>query len=312
MRLNRATFRVAATTGVVAAGLTAGLAPQVAHAEPSAAADCRPAVFFTAGYKDGQTLDAFKGVQLPDSHQRIDVKYKDGVIPVVDDPALDGAVKGGVETELNAVRAFHGQCPDAKITLVGYSEGALVAGGTVEHLERTNEVPNHLVNAVLYGDPRRPKAPSGVAGMAGGVETNLPTFLGGMSMVGPHRFAGKIPVSEVCNENDGICNSPNIITNAQAVANGVQGYLQGDHGYRFDPLGEHAAPGDHFIPQPHRIAYGPPLPINVPTPQEMQAAGGNPNVDGIVKQVANGVNWDAVPQEAGFLRAIKVRADQIG
>jgi len=86
---------------------------------------------------------------------------------------------------------------------------------------------------------------------------------------------GDLAVRDVCNENDGICNSTNMITNLAAFANGLVGYASGDHGYDLNPARD-LGKGLVLHRQAPRVGYGPPLPIPVGTPwQIQQLLGGN-------------------------------------
>lgn len=197
------------------------------------------------------------------------VVYSAAIAPISGDKLMDESIAEGEANLDRAVRGFHAACPGSKITITGYSLGAIVAGNHLEKLANSNEIPHNLVNGVLYSDARRPGAPGrGLNGGAGGVMTTIPTFFPKATMQGPRKGFGDIPVRQVCNQNDAICNSENPITNLAAFANGWAGYLQGDHGYRLNPIDD-AGDGLTFINQTPRIQYGPPLPVPSPTPYEL-------------------------------------------
>ena len=267
----------------------------------SASGDCRPAVFETDGYGHGADLANFAhlNANFPADWQAIPIRYQDGVFPIKDPHPLKFAVQIAVDQELAAVRDFHARCPGAHITILGYSEGAAVGGDVLQKLSETNEIGADQINGVLYGDPKRPFSYSGIGGTAGGIETNLPTILPGVTMAGPHHF-GDIPVAEVCKENDGICNSANLFTNALAVANGIKGYFNGDHGYDFDPWRD-SAPGNTFIHQPvQQVGFGAPLPVALPTPWQLQRndpTGFSQQLTSILDQIGKALDWGSwVPQ----------------
>lgn len=274
MLRTRLATALAATASVVA-GITlatpALATPGKALTPSSAAPDtCTTPVFETDGYHSGQTLPNYAGFNghVPAGYEAHPVPYQDGVFPVVDAKALDDAVAGGKAALDAAVRAFHARCPDSPMVISGYSEGALVAGDELDALARASAIPHNLIKGVLYGDPRREFGDGGVGGVAGGIETNLPTILPGVTMRGPRGF-GDLAVHEICNENDGICNSTNMITNALAFANGLAGYASGDHGYDIDPVRDLGS-GLTLHLQPPRIGYGPPLPLPIGTPWQIQ------------------------------------------
>lgn len=243
------------------------------------AAECpATAVFETDGYNSGETLvnwnsSAFNA-NPPAGWQIIQVPYYAGVFPIVDRLALDASVTEGTARLERAVRDHHAACPDSRLVLAGYSEGAVVAGDVLAKFARGNDIPHGLLNGVLYGNPRRPFGDGGLGGVAGGIETNVPTILPGVTMLGGQDY-GDLAVRNVCNENDGICNSTNMITNLAAFANGLAGYAGGDHGYSLDPARD-VGSGLLLHRQPPRIGYGPPLPLPIGTPwQIQQALGGN-------------------------------------
>ncbi len=240
---------------------------------PAEAADCPgTAVFETDGYTAGESLVNWNNSRfnhnVPAGVQIIQVPYYAGVFPVVDRLALDASVAEGVGKLTTAVNGFHAACPGSHLTLAGYSEGAVVAGNVLENLAKSSAIPREQLNGVLYGNPRRPFGDGGRGGVAGGIETNLPSILPGVTMQGPHDYAG-IAVREVCNENDGICNSTNMITNLAAFANGLEGYRTGDHGYDLDPIRD-TGNGVTLNPQQPRIPYGAPLPLPIGTPWQIQ------------------------------------------
>jgi len=245
----------------------------------SAAPACAPtAVFETDGYTSGETLANWNASAFnanpPAGWQIIQVPYYAGVFPIVDRLALDASVAEGTARLERAVRDHHAACPSSRLVLAGYSEGAVVAGDVLAKFARGGDIPHGLLNGVLYGNPRRPFGDGGLGGIAGGIETNVPTILPGVTMKGGQDY-GNLAVRNVCNENDGICNSTNMITNLAAFANGLAGYAGGDHGYSLDPARDLGS-GLLLHRQPPRIAYGPPLPLPIGTPwQIQQLLGGN-------------------------------------
>ncbi|MFC5286715.1 cutinase family protein [Actinokineospora guangxiensis] len=267
--------RAMTLVAMMATAMVAGGAPATAA---QAQACAGTAVFQTDGYGNGETLANWNRSRFnaapPAGWQIVQVPYYAGVFPIVDRNALDASVAEGTAKLEQAVTSYHRACPGTRLVLAGYSEGAVVAGDVLERFARTSVVPHHLLNGVLYGNPRRDFGYGGAGGVAGGIETNVPTILPGVTMKGGQRY-GSLAVRNICNENDGICNSTNMITNLAAFANGLVGYAQGDHGYDLNPhrdLGR----GDTLHRQPHRIAHGAPLPLPIGTPwQIQQLLGGN-------------------------------------
>jgi len=233
---------------------------------PGGARDCaEKRIFEVGGHLDGRaTVYDKSNAALPAGVDFQQVPYSASIAPYPGDTvSMDDSVAEGIANLDQAVRSYHAQCPGARLTLSGYSEGAIVAGDELNKLSQEDGIPHDRINGVLYGDPRRP----GVAGGPGGIETNLPTVVPGITMKGPRGF-GDIAVQELCNENDGICNSENPITNLLGFANGVAGYFLGDHTYNIEPAA-FSGSGDTVYPQPPRIPHGPPLPVPAKTPYEM-------------------------------------------
>ncbi len=285
-----------------------------AYASPRAQTSCATAVFETDGYHNGESVADYGNFNghVPAGYEAHPVPYQDGIFPVVDAKTLDDATAGGKAVLDAAIRDFHAQCPGSHVVISGYSEGAIVAGDELNALSQSSAIPHDLIHGVLYGDPRREFGDGGVGGVAGGIETNVPTILPGVTMRGPRGF-GDLAVHEVCNENDGICNSTNMITNALAFANGLVGYASGDHGYDIDPVRDQGS-GLTLNLQPSRVGYGPPLQLPIGTPwQIQQLLGDSPQamaavrtavatadaaIPGPVKQVLSSMAWYQLVKDA--------------
>lgn len=240
---------------------------QVASASVRAARQCPNTMIFEVGGhldRDAAVYDA-SNARLPAGVEFTKIHYSASIAPYPGDTiSLDDSVAEGIATLDAAVRGFHASCSDSDIKISGYSQGAIVAGDELNALSRGDAIPHSQISGVLYGDPRRP----GVDGGAGGIETNLPTILPGLTMRGPRGF-GDLRVRNICNSNDGICHSENPINNLLCFANGIVGYFAGDHGYAIDPNAVSEG-GDELVRQPPRIPQcGPPLPIPSPTPYEL-------------------------------------------
>ena len=265
-----------AAAAVVAAGTAVLVSPAADAAAPRGCAET--AVFEADGYGHGETLTNWNNsgfnANPPAGWEIVQVPYFAGVFPVVDRLALDASVAEGTGKLEQAVRDYHAGCPGARLVLAGYSEGAVVAGDVLQKLSGDAAIPHQQLSGVLYGNPRRQFGDGGLGGVAGGIETNVPTILPGVTMQGGQEY-GDIAVRNVCNENDGICNSTNMITNLAAFANGLQGYASGDHGYDLNPARD-LGNGLLLHRQPPRMNYGAPLPLPIGTPwQIQQQLGGN-------------------------------------
>ncbi|WP_066979937.1 PE-PPE domain-containing protein [Streptomyces sp. NRRL F-4489] len=242
-----------------------------ATAQPQTRAGCPETMIFEVGGhldQDAAIYDA-SNARLPAGVSFTKIHYSASIAPYPGDTkTLDDSVAEGIATLDKAVKDFHGACSGSHVTVAGYSQGAIVAGDELAALSRTNAVPHGQINGVLYGDPRRP----GTNGGPGGIETNLPTILPGMTMKGARGF-GDLTVKEICNTNDGICYSENTLSNLLCFANGVVGYFTGDHGYAIDP---HAVQGggEQLNHQPPKVPVcGPGLPLPGRTSQQLTGSG---------------------------------------
>ncbi|MFE7312142.1 PE-PPE domain-containing protein [Streptomyces sp. NPDC057555] len=256
MRKARSFLAILATLPVLGLG-----APQAIAAAPQAQprAGCPSTMIFEVGGhldRDATVYD-HSNAGLPEGVSFTKIHYSASIAPYPGDTvSLDDSVAEGIGKLDAAVKEFHGACSASHLTIAGYSQGAIVAGDELAALSGSNAVPHHQINGVLYGDPRRP----GANGGPGGIETNLPTILPGMTMKGPRGF-GDLTVKEICNTNDGICYSENVLTNLACFANGVVGYLTGDHAYDINP---HAVSGggDQLNRQTPKVPIcGPGLPV---------------------------------------------------
>ncbi|MBP2478921.1 hypothetical protein JOF53_007793 [Crossiella equi] len=263
--------RTKLVAGIAALPLLGGVALSTAPIAQAAVNGCAAQKLFEvggAGDGTGKVYDAYNKT-LPNGVEAEKVVYSGDLVPLTGTKFLDEAVAEGVANVERAVRAFHAACPGSRISVVGYSEGALVAGNALENLAKATDVPHDLVDGVLYGDPRRPGvAGAGLNGGAGGLMGTIPTFLPKTSMQGVRKPFTAFPVRTICKQNDAICNSENPITNLVAFLNGWAGYLSGDHGYDINPLRD-AGSGDLFIRQAPKVPYGQPLPVPSPTPWQL-------------------------------------------
>lgn len=233
--------------------------------QPSSETDCSNVVFLTDGYRAATVGNSFDTLPTRAGWHTELIRYDDSIVGVVQPHTLDWTVAHAVPAVVQRVRSFHAACPSAHITLLGYSFGALIAGNAAEHFAHTDEVPHRQLNAVLYGDPRRPLSRNGIEGWAGGYLTVMPS-MPGITAAAPRDFAD-LQVSQNCNQNDVICNAANPLTNPAAFRSELHGYFSGAHFYPMDPWRD-AAPGDHYRPDPGPLDYGAPF-ADLPTPREL-------------------------------------------
>lgn len=112
----------------------------------------------------------------------------------------------GIRAAKIALGAIHSQCPNARIHMYGYSEGADVGAHVVESISRgQGPIPKHAFgSAAFQGNPVRSTAGTHRAGGAPN----------GRGLFAPANYgdqAGK--VMEVCTSGDVVCNTLNIAPN---------------------------------------------------------------------------------------------------
>lgn len=216
----RKTIATAGLIGLV--GVLVGFAPR-AHAD----ADCRPYAIVIDG--QGSRYSAQAGLpRVLDSHaaeyaamgyrvERLD--YMSTVWPI-GQYSKDESVADGTLKVVDKVARYRAECASGRVTLIGHSMGAEIAGDLQYLADETR----------LYGDPRRP---------GGGVETVLPDVVPGISARGPRELGPN--TTETCNQFDVICDASG---DPLHLVQGVIGYLTGRHAYAPNDL----PPGDHFEP----------------------------------------------------------------
>lgn len=211
--------------------------------------------------------------------------YDDGIVPGVHPHSLDNTRRVAPPALAQKVVDFHRACPDARVTLVGYSFGALVSGDAVEILGAHAEVPNELINAVLIADPRRAVTDTPMQGPSGGIMSVAPDGPG-MHTPGPRDFHG-IKVASICRSDDIVCNAANPIPNAMAFGGQLQ-RLGTAHGAYVD-----ADPNKSFFARPANFAdvgdleLEPSAPINwgpaaFPSPMPREILNDNPVYQGVM------------------------------
>lgn len=126
-------------------------------------------------------------------------------MPAPNAPAMDASVAEGYRNMLAQVETTHRNDPGARITIVGYSQGAWVADLVLQQISSgATGVPREQVDGMLYSDPMQPgtgiwaKVPKGVSLF--GITSPGP---------GPEHFDG-IPVQRFCLHRDGICDATRV------------------------------------------------------------------------------------------------------
>lgn len=183
-----------------------------AEAQPACETE---AVFATGGMNDPNAT-AFGG----NVHR---VTYSASIWPV-GPHSYDKSVAEGAVNMVGAVDEYAARCPNSKIIVTGYSQGARVAGDAIDVLDKGAHAGR--IRGVLYSDPKNP----------GGIEQTLQGgIIPGLSMTGAREPTETIPVNQVCNERDGICRLPHILFDPKGHLDNIRGYFDGAHGYWLNP-----------------------------------------------------------------------------
>lgn len=201
------------TAAVSTAALTVGLGAMPASAEP--ARDSTAAAEADGGRHYyiliGGTCD-------PDATVYNEAWLRGGIAKVVRYPA--GGAPGCMQTPMNesieighaearrVVQEAFAEDPGASFTVVGYSQGAIVANLVLNDLaDDTLGVDKSRFSAKLYADPMQPVGPPGRGASAViPAGAGVPDWLGGWTSFGPGRtdFNG-IPFIRYCIQTDGVC-----------------------------------------------------------------------------------------------------------
>jgi hypothetical protein len=116
--------------------------------------------------------------------------------------SYDSSVAKGYENLLAAAEKTHRDNPAARLTIVGYSQGAQAADAVLETIANGGtDIPRDLVDGKLYADPKQPDT---------GLWSKVPKGLGALGFTsagpGPREFPG-IPVARYCIRGDLACDA---------------------------------------------------------------------------------------------------------
>lgn len=196
----------------VVVGVAAAVAATMATAVPATAqaSTCEGTAVFSTGGMSDPGASAFPGTRQ--------VWYPASIWPL-GNLTYDESVRQGRDNVVAAVDEFAAQCPSSDIRVVGYSQGARVAGDALEVLQTRPYA--HRVTGKLFSDPKHP----------GGIEDTFQGIsLAGITFTGPRR-GFNVPVESVCNPYDGICDLPKPLYDPEGFLRGVHGYFTGAHSY---------------------------------------------------------------------------------
>ncbi|MGV9744913.1 PE-PPE domain-containing protein [Rhodococcus zopfii] len=151
------------------------------------------------------------------------IRYPAVVVPVPDSGSSKGSdgiaydeSKAIGKTRLReAIAREHAACPSSELVVLGYSQGAAVAGDVLAEIAHDSSVPPDRIRGVLYADPRDEK----------GVESQFPGQVApGITLTGGRHDFGAIRVDRICLAGDAVCD-------AQTPADGRDWFVEDLAGY---------------------------------------------------------------------------------
>lgn len=247
-RVDRAGIDRRRGAGFIALGVCVGTATALCvptGVGPATAADCssKGAVVIVAGTNDPDGL-VMKGVETKYRNEGYDVAYAKypttlwpaGSVGYNDDVSRGKAATGKAITDYRGSGGAN--CADAPVKVVGYSQGARVAGDVLSDIGNgrkvdVNNTPDdptddvliddENVSGELYSDPRQVGSIDGR-----GIELSLIGVIPGLTMTGPREGGfGSLSgdVVSVCDQGDPICDLPDPIRDPIGALDGLLGYF---------------------------------------------------------------------------------------
>ena len=152
------------------------------------------------------------------------IAYPAVVVPVPDTGsskgsdgiAYDESKAIGKNRLREAIAREHSACPASELVVLGYSQGAAVAGDVLAEIARDGSVPPDRIRGVLYADPRDEK----------GVETQFPGEVApGITLTGGRHDFGAIRVDRVCLAGDAVCDAQTPADGKDWLIEDLAGYL---------------------------------------------------------------------------------------
>ncbi len=189
------------------------LAPTVAHADPARhyylevggtgsaapAPDCTSSYTFANKHLNG-------GIPVPVCYPASAGPWLNGHnVPDLTAPNFDASAREGYRNLLAAAEDTHRRDPDARLTIVGYSQGAQVADQVLQTIAGGGTgIPRSQVNGMLYADPMQPGT---------GIWAQLPKGWSALGFTSPGAGPAKldgIPVQRFCIRTDGVCDATSL------------------------------------------------------------------------------------------------------
>ncbi|MCA6092195.1 PE-PPE domain-containing protein [Streptomyces sp. SCA3-4] len=204
---------IGAVGAVAAMVAVTAIAPTVAHADPvhhyylevggtgsaAPAPDCTSTFAIANKHLNG-------GIPVPVCYPASAGPWLNGRnVPDPTAPSFDASVREGYRNLLATAQETHRRDPAARLTIVGYSQGAHVADLVLQKIaEGDTGIPRSQVNGMLYADPLQPGT---------GIWAHLPKGWSALGFTspgaGPVKFDG-IPVQRFCIRTDGVCDATSL------------------------------------------------------------------------------------------------------
>ncbi|MBS9372103.1 cutinase family protein [Rhodococcus sp. B50] len=242
--MSRITRRRSRTVGLLAAGLltaTLSVAGPVGSASADPVRNCPERyVLAVDGTRGFETLDSIDPESpLAEISARYEapgtvvehIRYPAVVVPMpgtgshddgdgIDDDgaiAYDRSKQIGHQRLRQTITVRHSTCPDAELLVLGYSQGASIAGDVLAEIAADGSVPPDRISGILYSDPRDNR----------GVETLFPgRVVPGVTLGGARDEFGEIHVERICIERDAVCDGRTPDDGKDWLRESVTGYLE--------------------------------------------------------------------------------------
>ncbi|WP_231611764.1 PE-PPE domain-containing protein [Rhodococcus sp. CX] len=152
------------------------------------------------------------------------IRYPAVVVPVPDSGsskgsdgiAYDESKAIGKSRLREAITREHAVCPNSELVVLGYSQGAAVAGDVLAEIAHDGSVPPDRIRGVLYADPRDEN----------GVESQFPGQVApGITLTGGRHDFGDIRVDRVCLAGDAVCDARTPEDSEHWLIEDLAGYL---------------------------------------------------------------------------------------
>jgi hypothetical protein len=215
VRLRGSMVRAAACAAVFA--LAGGLQPVVAHADSgkhyyieiggTGGSEPDPQCTHSYGYANQALAGKPDDVIVPVCYEASAGPWQagNGAIPGIGAASYTDSERQGDDNLLAKVESIHKADPDARYTIVGYSQGAQAADEVLQAIaENRTDIPTSQIDGKLYADPRQPGT-----GIWSRVPQGWSAFGFTSTGSGPVDFAG-IPVARYCIHTDLACDATSL------------------------------------------------------------------------------------------------------